>query len=198
MAGCKIIQMNNLPSGPWLCFQWCPEDQGCQQNQKKSLVQSQVCKSGLLYQILISKLFLRSPPGFVGMALLQYLVHLLPCKFWKDGVQLVNALWNCRKSLLFHPNEVEFENSNREKLGNVFCLHLLLFEVCQERAEELNLWIFSEVSLEVGCFIGLEVFSRLVKVVQVVWTHVKRLLQCVRYFSDLILRCQVVFQDVLD
>ena len=36
MARCKIIQMNNLPSGLWLCFQWCPEDQGCQQNQKKS------------------------------------------------------------------------------------------------------------------------------------------------------------------
>ena len=36
--------------------------------------------------------FSKPPPGLVGMALLQYLVHLLPCKFWQDGVQLVDAL----------------------------------------------------------------------------------------------------------
>ena len=35
---------------------------------------------------------LRAPPGLVGMALLQYLIHLLPGKFWQDSVQLVDAL----------------------------------------------------------------------------------------------------------
>ena len=35
---------------------------------------------------------LRGAPGLVGVALLQYLVHLLPGKFRQDGVQLVNAL----------------------------------------------------------------------------------------------------------
>ena len=102
------------------------------------------------------------------MALLQYLVHLLPGKLWQDCVKLVDAFGNCRQSLLFHPDEVEFEDSDGEELGDVLRLDLLLFEVCQERAEELDLWVFREVSLEVGRLVGLEVLPGLVKVVQVV------------------------------
>ena len=131
------------------------------------------------------------------MALLQYLVHLLPGQLWQDRVQLVDAFRDCGQGLLFHSDEVQFEDSDREELGDVLRLHLLLFEVGQQGAEELDLWVLSQVGLKVGCLVGLEVFPGLVKVVEVVGPHVKRLLQRVRDLTDLVLGCQVVFQDIL-
>ena len=112
-------------------------------------------------------------PGLVGVALLEDLLHLLPGQLGQDRIELVDTPADRRQRLLLHPDEVQLEDADGVELGEVLGLGLLLLEVGQEGAEEVDLRVVGEIGLQVGRLVLLEVLPGLVEVVEVAGAHVE-------------------------